>query len=46
MKRIKLRFLLLLRLAISAISATSYDFKVDGIYDNINGTRTTAKLLQ
>lgn len=37
MKRIKLNYLMLLMMAFSAVYATAYDFKVDGIYYNRSG---------
>ena len=41
MKQITLHFFSLLILALSSLSATAYDFEVDGIYYNINGTEAT-----
>ena len=37
MKSIKLNFLVLLMMVLCAISASAYDFEVDGIYYNIDG---------
>ena len=41
MKRIKLHFFTVLTMTLLALSATAYNFEVNGIYYNINGTEAT-----
>ena len=41
MKQIKFHFLLLLTMALCAVSTTAHDFEVNGIYYLINGTEAT-----